>query len=271
MQASRGVFGVRRPAREARAGLTCAAALAVALVLSACGSGSRQDVGEPSASFGMRVLRASFPSAQAVARPATLEIEIQNTGKHAMPHRRRDGRLLRLQLELSGPRRHEAADLGDRTRAPARPPRRPWKARKSASRAAPRPRTSTPGRSGDSPRGRRAHYVWKVVAVKARHATRSRYRLAAGLAGKAKAVPARRLAAGLLRRADRAQATDHAREPRHRQGRSRCLLPRVLLGSWPDVERSRARFRHAGDTSRAACDYDCAPGAAPFVGAPPSA
>jgi len=51
-----------------------------------CGGGSRQDAGEKSASYDVEVVRASFPKAQAVARPATLELQVRNSGSNNVPN-----------------------------------------------------------------------------------------------------------------------------------------------------------------------------------------
>lgn len=187
MQASGRAFGDRRRGRSARPGLACAGLLAIALALSACGGGSRQDVGEPSASFGMRVLRASFPSAQAVARPATLEIEIQNTGAHTVPA----AAVTIDSFDYVSSYPH----LAD--------PRRPIWAIERGPGATPTPPVETqevslPGNGttayvntwslGPLAAGQTRTFAWKVVAVKPGHYTVN-YRLAAGLSGKAKAVP----------------------------------------------------------------------------------
>jgi hypothetical protein len=61
--------------------LTCAAGI---LALAGCGS-SRQDKNEPKGTFAMKVVHASFPTKQAVARPATLTLTVKNTGEHTVP------------------------------------------------------------------------------------------------------------------------------------------------------------------------------------------
>jgi hypothetical protein len=87
----RTVFGVvGRRARGAlpaapRLQLAGAAALLCALAAAGCGE-ARQDAGEHSASFDMAIVRASFPAKQAVARPATLELQVRNTGSHPVPN-----------------------------------------------------------------------------------------------------------------------------------------------------------------------------------------
>jgi hypothetical protein len=59
-------------------------ALAGAL-LAGCG-GSTQDANEPSARYTVRVLSASFPPKQAVARPSALQLRIMNPGTETVPN-----------------------------------------------------------------------------------------------------------------------------------------------------------------------------------------
>jgi hypothetical protein len=54
--------------------------------LSACGGGSPQDAHEPKGTFTLDLLRASFPSAQSISRPASLELELYNAGTTAAPN-----------------------------------------------------------------------------------------------------------------------------------------------------------------------------------------
>jgi len=56
-----------------------------ALLATGCGGGARQDAHEASGSFQMKVLRASFPASQSIARPARMEVQVRNTGSHAVP------------------------------------------------------------------------------------------------------------------------------------------------------------------------------------------
>lgn len=60
--------------------------LAAAMLVSGCGGGSRQDAHEVARTYDVEVLKASFPSKQAVARPADLELEVKNTGSRAVPN-----------------------------------------------------------------------------------------------------------------------------------------------------------------------------------------
>lgn len=165
------------------------ATLAAALALSACGSGSQQSAGEPSASFGMRVLRASFPRAQAVARAATLELEVQNTGSHAVPN-------VAVSIDSFNYTSHYPHLADDKRpiwaieRGPGGSPHPPVETQE----------VSLPGNGttadvntwalGRLASGQTRTFTWKLVAVKPGEHTIS-YRLAAGLAGKAKAVARR--------------------------------------------------------------------------------
>jgi hypothetical protein len=80
----------RRRARRGRGALqsTPAALLAIACALFAggCGGGTRQDAHEPKGTFALNVVHASFPSGQAIARPASLELSVRNTGNHTAPN-----------------------------------------------------------------------------------------------------------------------------------------------------------------------------------------
>jgi hypothetical protein len=59
---------------------------ACAALVSACGGGSEQDAHEAKRSYTMRVVSASFPAKQAVARPAQLVISVRNTSGHVVPN-----------------------------------------------------------------------------------------------------------------------------------------------------------------------------------------
>jgi hypothetical protein len=57
----------------------------VALLAAGCGQ-ARQDAHEPESAFTVRVVKASFPAHQAVARPTHLELRVQNTSAKTMPN-----------------------------------------------------------------------------------------------------------------------------------------------------------------------------------------
>jgi hypothetical protein len=67
---------------KGRAGI--ALALTLPLVLGACG-GTRQDAGEPSGTFPVSIVKASFPSSQALASRATMTIAVRNDGSQKIP------------------------------------------------------------------------------------------------------------------------------------------------------------------------------------------
>jgi hypothetical protein len=62
--------------------------LGVCAVLAAtgCGGLARQDAHEPTGTFTLKVLHASFPAKQSMVRPAILTLAIRNTGPHAAPN-----------------------------------------------------------------------------------------------------------------------------------------------------------------------------------------
>jgi hypothetical protein len=74
-----------RLARARRTPVLAASALA-ALLLAGCGGGARQDAGEPARSFPMKVVAASFPAAQSIARETHLTLAVRNTGARTVPN-----------------------------------------------------------------------------------------------------------------------------------------------------------------------------------------
>jgi hypothetical protein len=62
------------------------AGLAAALALAGCGSGSRQDAGEPAGNFPVQVTSASFPNSQRLAQHSRLVISVRNAGNKTIPN-----------------------------------------------------------------------------------------------------------------------------------------------------------------------------------------
>lgn len=62
------------------------ALLGAGLALAGCGGGSRQDAGEPSRSYAVKVVHASFPAKQSIARPERMELSVRNTGLRTVPN-----------------------------------------------------------------------------------------------------------------------------------------------------------------------------------------
>lgn len=56
------------------------------LTVSGCGGLARQDAHEHAATFTLKVVHASFPAKQSMVRPASLALEIRNTGAHTAPN-----------------------------------------------------------------------------------------------------------------------------------------------------------------------------------------
>jgi hypothetical protein len=141
----------------------------LALALGACGSKAKQDENEPSGTWKLDVLSASFPGKQHLGQQATLKITVKNADDRDTPN---------MAVTVDGfDQRREDPTLSD--------PRRPiWI-------------VNIPPFNADSafantwalgkvPPGKSRTFSWKVTAVRA--GTYSvRYRVSAGLDGKAKA------------------------------------------------------------------------------------
>jgi hypothetical protein len=56
-----------------------------ALALAGCGGGKQQDAGEPSGTFRVDVVDASFPAKQHLAQPEDFKIAVKNTGDRDVP------------------------------------------------------------------------------------------------------------------------------------------------------------------------------------------
>jgi hypothetical protein len=61
-------------------------ALASVLAAAGCGESQHQDAHEAKGTFTVHVAHASFPTQQAVAKPATLTLTVSNTGAHTVPN-----------------------------------------------------------------------------------------------------------------------------------------------------------------------------------------
>jgi hypothetical protein len=59
---------------------------ALSVLASGCGGGAKQDAREPKGNFRLDVVRASFPPHQAIARPTALELQVRNSGTRAAPN-----------------------------------------------------------------------------------------------------------------------------------------------------------------------------------------
>lgn len=157
-----------------------------ALALAGCGGGTRQDAGEPSGSFQVKVLRASFPSKQSIARPERMELAVRNESSRRVPS-------LAITVDSFQYASHYPGLADDK---------RPIWAIETGPGPVAKPSVNTqevsiPGGGqtayvntwslGSLAPGQTQTYVWKVVPVKpGEHVVH--YSVAAGLAGKAKAT-----------------------------------------------------------------------------------
>jgi hypothetical protein len=141
-----------------------------ALAASGCGGGSRQDASEPSGSFRVTVVRASFPTKQRLAKSERLVITVKNSGPKAVPD---------LAVTVTSfASRSEQAGLADPSRAV-------WIIDEGP-RGGDTAYTDTWALGRVAP-GQIRRFVWRVTAVQPGTHT-VKWQVAAGLNGKAKAT-----------------------------------------------------------------------------------
>jgi hypothetical protein len=143
---------------------------AVALVAAGCGGGTRQDAGEPSGTFKVDVVQASFPAKQRLAKQEQLVVEVRNADTRTIPD-------IAVTVDPGFTVREDRQDLAD--------PNRPaWIVD-----------TDPPGgvtaysntwALGPLPPGQSKTFVWKVTPVMT-GSHDVHFRVAAGLNGRAKA------------------------------------------------------------------------------------
>jgi hypothetical protein len=147
------------------------AAALVVLGIAACGGDEpRQDAAERSGTYRVAIVRSSFPARQRLAAPARLVVVVRNLGRRTMPD-------VAVTVD-SFSERSERTDLADAQR-PVWVIDRP-------------PRGSTTAYTntwalGPLSAGEAKRFVWRVTPVQT-GTHRLRYRVAAGLTGRAKAV-----------------------------------------------------------------------------------
>jgi hypothetical protein len=163
---------------------------AFAAVLAAGCGAARQDANERQRNYTMKVVRASFPAKQSIARPTSLELEIENADSRTVPN---------VAVTLDSFYYTEKYPLLAANKRPI------WAIEAGPGKV---PRSFVESQSVSPPGGAQTNYVstwaqgplapghietfvWKVVPLKAGTYT-VRYIVAAGLAGNARA----RLAAG---------------------------------------------------------------------------
>jgi hypothetical protein len=161
------------------------------MVLAAgCGGGARLDAGERAGTYAMKIVHASFPTSQSIARQTRFELEVQNSGTRTVPN-----------VAVTVDSFNYASNYPELA-ADKRPV---WVIERGPGAIASPPvntqEVSVPGGGqtayvntwalGALAPGKTRTFIWHVVPVKAGDHT-VRYSVAAGLAGKSKA----RLASG---------------------------------------------------------------------------
>jgi hypothetical protein len=147
-------------------------AMVAALASAGCGGGTRQDASEPSGTFRVDVVRASFPTKQRLAKSERLVIAVRNSGTKDVPN---------LAVTVSSfASRSEQAGLADPSRAV-------WII-DDGPRGGDTAYTNTWALGRLAP-GQTRRFVWRVTAVQSGTHT-VKWQVAAGLNGKAKAAMA---------------------------------------------------------------------------------
>ena len=146
------------------------AAGAAALAVAGCGGGERQDASEPSGTFQVDVVNASFPTKQHLAKSERFVIAVRNSGRKAVPN---------VAVTVNSfASRSQQAGLADPSRAV-------WVIDAAPS-GGDTAYTNTWALGRLAP-GQTRRFVWKVTAVQAGTHT-VKWEIAAGLNGKAKAT-----------------------------------------------------------------------------------
>jgi hypothetical protein len=150
-----------------------------AVLVAGCGSGPRQDAGEPGGSYRLEVTGARFPASQSIAQNARMIVRVHNADRKAAPN-------VAVTVETDPSQSgggmvafgQRVAD--DRLSDPERPVWIVNQGPKGGDSAA--TNTWALGRLGA---GQTKTFIWKVTAVQAGDYT-IRYRIAPGITGKAK-------------------------------------------------------------------------------------
>jgi hypothetical protein len=141
-----------------------------ALAVAGCGGGERQDAAEPSGTFEVDVVSATFPTKQHLAQPERFVIAVRNSGQETVPN---------VAVTVSSfAERSEQAGLADSQRAV-------WIIDDSP-RGGQTAYTNTWALGRLAP-GQTRRFVWRVTAVQSGTHT-VKWQVAAGLNGKAKAT-----------------------------------------------------------------------------------
>lgn len=145
----------------------------VAAVASGCGGGERQDKNERSGTFNVDVVRADFPKKQRLAKQEQFVVEVRNADTRTIPD-------VAVTIDPGFSSRNERQDLAD--------PNRPVWIVDTGPASGTTAYTNTWALGALGP-GKTARFVWRVTAVRA-GTFDVKYRVSAGLNGKAKAQDA---------------------------------------------------------------------------------
>jgi hypothetical protein len=155
------------------------------LLVAGCGGGKRQDADEPSGTFPVNVVKATFPTKQRLAQQAQLQIAVRNAGDKTLPN---------VAVTVESGATDQTAEASAFAEASQQPglasSSRPVWVLDSGPKGGITAYTNTWSLGPLRPR-RTKTFVWHVTAVKPGvHAIK--YKVAGGLDGKAKAVVAGR-------------------------------------------------------------------------------
>jgi hypothetical protein len=150
----------------------------LAVLAVGCGGGTRQDADEPSGTFKVEVVKASFPQSQHIAKQAELRVVVRNADRQTVPN-------VAVTLTSDDAKDPTGGFYTRSTQARLADPRKPiW----IVDRGPDGGTTAYVGTWALGPlrAGQEREFVWRVTAVKPGTHT-VRWRVAAGLDGKAKA------------------------------------------------------------------------------------
>jgi hypothetical protein len=172
--------GGNRPGVRASGG---AVAAATVLVLSGCGGPPRQDVDEPAGVYPVEISEASFPTNQKLARTSILRITVRNVGTKTIPN-------ANVWVSTGGAGGSHNSSVGGFNYRDMKneDPNKPIFVINKEPKGGETAYVNTWALGSIRP-GRAKSFVWNVTALKAMPFD-LRYRVQAGLDGKAKAVQA---------------------------------------------------------------------------------
>ena len=204
--------------RERRVFPALALGACAALAASGCGA-ARQDVHEPNQSYAMRVLASRFPPLQAISRPTSLLLIVQNTSARTAPN-------VAVTLDSFYYTEHHPELAANKRpvwiveHGPGRIPTPPVRSAAISAPGGGQVAYVNTWALGPLAPGATRAFRWQVVPVKAGTHT-VHYAVAAGLAGKAKA----RLAAGGLVHGQFTAYVAPAPPARHVDPRTGAVVP----------------------------------------------